>query len=218
MIEAVIFDLDGTLLNSLEDLCDSVNFIMEQEGYPTHTLEEVRTFVGTGVFNLIRLSLPEGTPNDEVLRITDLYKKHYSQNMRNKTRPYDGIIPMLKKLKENKIDIAVSSNKYDTAVKELCSEMFWGYVDVAVGECTTVAKKPDPQGVFVAISNLEKTPEKTVYVGDSEVDIATAKNAGIRCISVTWGFREKEFLKAKGATVLCDTPEELANYILENSK
>ena len=215
MIEAVIFDLDGTLLNSLEDLCDSVNFVMKQEGYPTRTLEEVRTFVGTGVYNLIRYSLPEGTSKDEIMRVTDIYKEHYSKNMRNKTRPYDGIIPMLKTLKEHKIDIGVSSNKYDTAVKELCSQMFWGLVDVAVGECKTVAKKPDPQGVFVAISNLEKTPENTVYVGDSEVDIKTAQNAGIRCISVTWGFRDKEFLLQNGAQTICDTPEELVKIILE---
>ena len=197
MKKAVIFDLDGTLLNTLDDLADSTNYALSKFGYPTRTIEEVRQFVGNGVAKLIERAIPEG------------------QNMYNKTAPYNGIIVMLSNLKSKGIKIAVVSNKFDLAVKELCKKYFEGFIDFAAGEneAQGIKKKPAPDTVFSVLNEFNFAPEDAVYVGDSDVDIMTAKNSKMPCISVTWGFRDKKFLLENGATILINAPSEIYNHL-----
>lgn len=212
-INTVIFDLDGTLLNTLEDLCDSVNYALEKLDFPIRSLEEVRTFVGNGVMKLIERSVPLNTPKDCIDQCLNIFKEHYSNNMRIKTRPYDGIHEVLKTLKEQGYKLAIVSNKYDKAVKELCKDYYNEFIPVAIGESNGVNKKPAPDSVYAAIKELDSSLEGSIYVGDSEVDVQTAHNAGIPCIGVTWGFRTREVLKAEGADVIIDEPYELVEYL-----
>lgn len=209
----VIFDLDGTLLNTLEDLTDSVNYALGKFGYPLRTIDEIRQFVGNGVKVLINLAVPNKTSAEDTDKCLELYRKHYSENMQNKTRPYDGITEMLKSLKEKGVKLAVVSNKYDTAVKALCNDYYKEYIEVAIGESPDVAKKPSPDSVFAALKELGSEKEDALYVGDSDVDVHTAHNAGIKCVGVTWGFRNREILKAEGADYIIDKPEELLQYV-----
>ncbi|QHQ62166.1 HAD-IIIA family hydrolase [Anaerocolumna sedimenticola] len=209
----VIFDLDGTLLNTLEDLTDSVNYALGKFGYPLRTIDEIRQFVGNGVKVLINLAVPNKTSAEDTDKCLKLYRKHYSENMQNKTRPYDGITEMLKSLKEKGIKLAVVSNKYDTAVKALCNDYYKEYIEVAIGESPDVAKKPAPDSVFAALKELGSEKEDALYVGDSDVDVHTAHNAGIKCVGVTWGFRNREILKREGADYIIDKPEELLQYV-----
>lgn len=208
-INTVIFDLDGTLLNTLEDLCDSVNYALEKSDYPIRSLEEVRTFVGNGVRKLIERSVPLNASNDCIDQCLTIFKEHYSNNMRIKTRPYEGIYETLHSLKEQGYKLAIVSNKFDKAVKELCKDYYNEFIQVAIGESKGVNKKPAPDSVFAAIKELNSSLEDSIYVGDSEVDVQTAHNAGIPCIGVTWGFRTKEVLKAEGADFIIDESEEL---------
>ncbi|WMJ88337.1 HAD family hydrolase [Anaerocolumna sp. MB42-C2] len=209
----IIFDLDGTLLNTLEDLTDSVNYALGKFGYPLRSIDEIRRFVGNGVKVLINLAVPNGTSAEESDKCLELYRKHYSENLQNKTRPYDGISEMLKCLKEMGIKLAVVSNKYDTAVKALCNDYFREFIEVAIGESQGVAKKPAPDSVYAALKVLGSNKEETLYVGDSDVDVHTAHNAGIKCVGVTWGFRNRDILKAEGANYIIDKPEDLLQYV-----
>jgi phosphoglycolate phosphatase len=209
----VIFDLDGTLLNTLDDLRDSLNEILMQKGYVPKSIEDVRRFVGNGVRNLVRLSVPENCSEDEVTLIMEEFKVHYNNNMQNKTRPYNGIMELLLDLNRYNYKIAIVSNKFDTAVKSLSRTYFGTLIPVAIGETLEIKRKPAPDSIYTAIKELGSDLSNTVLVGDSETDVQTAKNAGIPCIGVTWGFRNREVLRAAGADYLIDTPKELLTLI-----
>lgn len=215
MKKAVIFDLDGTLLNTLDDLADSTNYALSRFGYPTRTIEEVRQFVGNGVAKLIERAIPEGKNNPNFEKCLAIFKENYAQNMYNKTAPYNGIIEMLSNLKSKGIKIAVVSNKFDLAVKELCKKYFEGFIDFAAGEneAQGIKKKPAPDTVISVLKEFNFASEDAVYVGDSDVDIMTAKNSKMPCISVTWGFRDKKFLLENGATILINAPSEIYNHL-----
>ncbi len=215
MKKAVIFDLDGTLLNTLDDLADSTNYALSRFGYPTRTIEEVRQFVGNGVAKLIERAIPEGKNNPNFEKCLAIFKENYAQNMYNKTAPYNGIIEMLSNLKSKGIKIAVVSNKFDLAVKELCKKYFEGVIDFAAGEneAQGIKKKPAPDTVISVLNEFNFASEDAVYVGDSDVDIMTAKNSKMPCISVTWGFRDEKFLLENGATILINAPSEIYNHL-----
>lgn len=211
-----IFDLDGTLLNTLEDLSSSVNHAMEQCHYPTHSIEKVRKMVGNGVRRLIERAVPEGTSADDTQRALSIFQDYYLAHNEDKTQPYDGIIPMLKELKQRGYKIAVVSNKFDKATKALCKKYFPGLIDVAIGENESqgIRKKPHPDMVSLALRQLVSSAGEAIYIGDSEVDIATAQNSGLHCISVLWGFRTKSFLLGNGAKILVDKPSDIIHLSL----
>ncbi len=211
--DTIIFDLDGTLLDTLEDLTDSVNFALELHGYPKRSIEEIRTFVGNGVGRLIELAVPGGMDDPFYSDCLEVFRTHYSKNMQNKTAPYKGIIELLKHLKEENYKLAVVSNKFDKAVKGLVREFFGDYIQVAIGESTHISRKPAPDTVFKALEELNASLDKAVYVGDSDVDVKTANNAGIKCVGVTWGFRDREVLEKEGADYIIDLPMELLEII-----
>lgn len=204
----ILFDLDGTLLDTLEDLLDAVNYALGIHGYPLRTLGEVRRALGSGAYQLIRLSLPEGCAPEEVRAVLDTYMPYYTAHCQCKTRPYAGILGQLSKLGE-KYPIAVVSNKPDAAVKALCADYFPGIY--ARGESTDCPRKPAPDMVFKAMAAIGV--ESCVYVGDSEVDVVTAKNAGVPCVSVLWGFRDREDMEAAGGEIYCENVENLAETI-----
>ena len=210
MKTGLLFDLDGTLLNTLEDLLDATNFALARCGYPPRTLRELRRFVGNGAENQIRMSLPEGASPEEVQRVLKIYKPYYTEHCQVKTRPYDGILEALAVLKE-KYPIAVVSNKPDAAVKALCAELFPGIF--ALGEAPDCPRKPAPDMVFKACRAIGA--DTCVYVGDSEVDVRTAKNAGVPCLSVLWGFRDREEIEAAGGEHFCEKPIDLIEKIEE---
>lgn len=202
MIKTIIFDLDGTLLNTLLDLKESTNYALRRFGYPERTLDEIRYFVGDGVRKLIERAVPDDCKNiDECLAV---FKKHYEKNMYNNTGAYNSIELILKELRSNGVKIGVVSNKFDLAVKELCEKYFSGLVDVAIGQNDEIPPKPSPFGVFKAMKELDAEKISTIYVGDSEIDVQTAQNAGIPCIGVTWGFRGRAYLE--GADFIIDEP------------
>ena len=212
-IDTVIFDLDGTLINSLEDLRVSVNYALFGFKYPKQTLDMVRRNVGNGIEKLIERSLPDGKDNVNYEVCLDIFKEHYKTHMSVNTKPYPHIIETLAALKSRGYKLAVVSNKFDAAVKPLCQKYFKNLIDVAIGQSKDTKKKPAPDTVYIALDELGSTSETSIYVGDSEVDIQTAKNSGMDCISVSWGFKTKEFLKQNGASVIIDTPLEIFNYI-----
>ena len=207
--DAVIFDLDGTLLNTLDDLAASTDRALDHFCLPERTLDEVRQFVGNGVEKLIRRALPAGTDEALVLDCLAWFKQDYMQHMQDQTAPYPGVIDLLKALRDNGCKSAVVSNKFDGAVKALCREHFGDLLPVAVGERPGTRKKPARDLVDLCVAELGVPAERCVYVGDSDVDIQTAANAGLPCLSVTWGFRSRDFLTAHGASLLVDTPEDL---------
>lgn len=215
IINAVIFDLDGTLLNTLEDLTESTNFALSAFGYSIKTVSEVNSYVGNGVAKLIERAIPEGKNNKDFEPCLNMFKYHYSNNMQNLTKPYEGIVELLKSLKERGIKTAVVSNKFDAAVKGLTEKYFKGLIDISIGEneAEGISKKPAPDMVIKAIEELKTDRASVIYVGDSDTDILTAKNTGISCVSVSWGFRTKEFLKQNGASTIIDTPSELLNLL-----
>lgn len=215
MIRCVIFDLDGTLLNTLEDLCDSTNFALAQMSYPQRSLEDVRKFVGNGVRKLIERAVPADINSTDVEKCLAIFKKHYSENMYNKTAPYSGIIKMLQTLNKNKIPTAVVSNKFDAAVKELCKKYFGNLIQIAIGEneAEGVRKKPAPDSVLKAMRELNVSRDDVIYVGDSETDVQTARNANINCIGCCWGFRSRSVLEQEGATYIVKTPDEILRIV-----
>lgn len=213
--EAIIFDLDGTLLNTLEDLADSTNFALDKLSYPPHSTEEIKSFVGNGVAKLIERAIPNGRKNPDFDKCLNIFKKHYSQNMYNKTKPYDNVINLLTELKNKNYKLAVVSNKFDSAVKELCEKYFPDLIDIAIGEneAMGIKKKPAPDTVLQVLDILKIDSLQAIYVGDSDVDIMTAKNSNMRCISVTWGFRDREFLIKNNAEIIIDKPKEIIDYL-----
>jgi len=209
-----IFDLDGTLLDTAEDLADSVNFALAKASLETRSLEDVKRFVGNGVANLIRRSLPENTSEEIFRGVFEDFKQHYEGNMSNKTLPFDGIAELLKELCERGVGISVASNKYQQGVEYLCELFFHGLYSAALGEREGITRKPDPSIVLTAISEMGGKKEQTVYIGDSEVDGQTAKNAGVDFIGVSWGLRAVELLYESGALTVVDSPEQLLEYFI----
>ena len=204
----ILFDLDGTLLDTLEDLLDATNYALKVHGYPARTLKELRRFVGNGAYNQMRLSVPEGTGDREIQQVLDTYKPYYTANCQIKTRPYAGIPEALETLRE-KYPVAIVSNKPDAAVKALCADYFPGIY--ALGEAPDCPRKPAADMVFKAMKAIGV--DSCVYVGDSEVDVLTAKNAGVPCVAVTWGFRDREDLEQAGAERFCGRTKELVRII-----
>lgn len=215
--EAVIFDLDGTLLNTLDDLKNSVNVALAEFGYPPRTKDEVRRFIGNGAGELIRLALPGGYDNRDFDAVLSFFRAHYAKNCNILTAPYDGVCEVMRALRDDGRKVAIVSNKPDPAVKVLSELYFSGLVDKAVGEDEAhgIRRKPWPDSVETVLEQLGAGRESAVYVGDSEVDIATSRNAGVACISVTWGFRTRAQLEEAGAEIFADTPDELAEYLMK---
>ena len=213
--ELIIFDLDGTILDTLNDLADSVNFALAKNGLPERTVAEIRCFVGNG----IRLLIERSVPSDTDVTLTDLvfndFRQHYKDNCCNKTKAYDGIIALLDKLNGTDVACAVVSNKADFAVKEIVNRYFNGCFAYYAGEKEGIPRKPAPDSVFEAIKYFGADKNRVLYVGDSEVDIQTAKNAEIQCVCVSWGFRDYEVLKENGADVIISDVAELENYVMK---
>lgn len=204
-----IFDLDGTLLNTLYDLAVSVNYAMDACSMPRRTIEEVRQFVGNGVKRLMELSVPGGENNARFNEAFSIFKNHYSNHFLDNTRPYDGVVDVMRELRKNGKRIAVVSNKFYTATQQLCRHFFGNHVEVAIGENKSIRRKPAPDTVIEALRQLGTDRDGAVYIGDSDVDLATAKAANIPCISVLWGFRDKDFLLSHGATTFVAIPAEI---------
>lgn len=215
--QAVLFDLDGTLLDTLDDLTDSVNVILEKYGFPLRDRKEIRRFLGNGSERLMKEALPKDISEMDFAKYLKEYQAYYKAHMEEKTAPYEGILPLLGELRKAGLKIGVVSNKFDLAVKGLCEKYFPGTIDVAAGEreADGIRRKPAPDMIFTAAKWLGVDVQDCLYVGDSEVDIMTAQNAGMDCVSVTWGFRDEVFLRKAGAAHLVHTTEELKNYILQ---
>lgn len=213
-LKAVLFDLDGTLLDTLDDLRDAVNVALSHYGYPTRSYDEIRRFIGNGVEMLMRRSLPAGTPDTRVFEALAVFRADYEKRNRNRTAPYAGVAEMLKALRAEGLSIGVVSNKYDKAVRELCDFYFPGLVDVTVGEQAGVAKKPAPDSLLLGMDRLGVSATEAIYVGDSEVDLETARGASLPCISVLWGTRDRDALAASGGTVFASDVSALLSLLL----
>ena len=197
MLDTVVFDLDGTLLDTLNDLANSVNYALAKHRLPTRTIPEVRRFLGNGIRYLMKKSVGDNMQDDcEFEPVSQSFRSHYVEHCLDTTQPYPGIMPLLKALKQRGIKMAIVSNKLHPAVQELAHRFFEGYISSAVGESLTVRRKPNPDAVLAALNELGSTPNNAIYVGDSEVDLETSKNAGLRCALVTWGFRDESFLRS----------------------
>ncbi|MBQ4077408.1 MAG: HAD family hydrolase [Mailhella sp.] len=211
--EAVVFDLDGTLLDTLEDLRNSVNYALRLHGFPERTYEEIRTFVGNGVRNLMLKAVPGGDATPSFEAVFADFRAHYAVHWRELTAPYEGVVPLVEELHRRGLKLAVVSNKSDAEVKNLCTEFFGGKISCVRGEVPEVPRKPAPDSVFLALQSLGVACGAALYVGDSEVDVRTACNAGLDCAAVTWGFRTKDELKEAGAETFVDVPAELLRMI-----
>lgn len=204
--DTYIFDLDGTLLNTLDDLASSVNYALRHTGMPERRVGEVRQFVGNGVKLLMERAVPDGVGNPRFEEAYALFRQHYLEHSMDTTAPYPGIMDTLRMLKNQDKNMAVVSNKFYAATQELCRHFFGDLISVAIGEREDIRKKPAPDTVMEALRQLGVSADTAVYVGDSDVDIETARNSGLPCISVLWGFRDEAFLKAHGATTLIGAP------------
>lgn len=210
----VIFDLDGTLLNTLDDLMDAANYALSELHYPIRTIDEIRNFVGNGVGKLMERSLPDGKQNPHYEEAMCIFHQYYSAHCEDKTNVYEGVSGLLQQLNADGYKLAVVSNKPDHAVKHLCNKFFQNIIQGAIGEKQGIRRKPAPDMVENALSELGCGKENAIYVGDSDVDIQTAANSGLKCISVTWGFRNTAFLKDHGATIIADTPEQVYQAVM----
>lgn len=213
MTDTILFDLDGTLLNTLEDIADGVNYALKKLNFPERSIEEIKYFIGNGVVQLINRAVPFGTTDEDKATCLACNKEYYSAHVNLKTQPYEGIIPLLKELKDKGYKVAVISNKYDSAVKDLCKLYFSDYVNVAVGTKAGIPTKPAPDCVYTALKELNSIQSQSIFVGDSDVDVNTGHNAGLRSIGVSWGFRGREFLEQAGADIVIDHPNELFSAI-----
>ncbi len=210
-----VFDLDGTILDTLDDLADSLNAVLAQNGYPQRTRDEVRRFVGNGIRTLILRALPEGTDDAEIDRIFGIFKDYYQQHCAEKTAPYEGIPMLLRILRAAGMRSAVLSNKADAAVQALCAQYFKGLLAAARGERAPFPRKPEPDSLLDLLRELEVSAADAVYIGDSEVDVATARNAGMHAVLVDWGFRDRETLLAAGAQVIVSDTDALLRELME---
>lgn len=206
----ILFDLDGTLLNTLEDLTDATNHVLREFGFPERSLEQVRRAIGNGAANQLRKSAPAGTPEETIEQMLAVYKPYYTAHCQIKTKPYAGIPEALTELC-SRYPVAIVSNKPDAAVKELCAEYFPGIY--ALGEAPDCPRKPAPDMVHKAMQAIGAC--RCIYVGDSEVDVLTAQNAGVPCLSVLWGFRDREAMEAVGAVHFCEDPTQMTEKLEE---
>ena len=206
----ILFDLDGTLLNTLEDLTDATNYVLREFGFPGRTAEQVRRAIGNGAANQLRRSAPEGIPEETVEQMLTVYKPYYTAHCQIKTRPYDDIMEALEVLCQ-RYPVAIVSNKPDSAVKALCADYFPGIY--ALGESADCPRKPAPDMVHKAMRAIDV--DRCIYVGDSEVDVLTAQNAEVPCLSVLWGFRDKDDMEAAGAVHFCEETSKLVEKLEE---
>ncbi len=210
-----LFDLDGTVLNTLDDIADAANAVLAANDMPQHTTDEIRMFVGNGIRKLIERAVPAGTDEATIVKVLGDFKAYYGAHCADKTAPYVGIPEMLAALREGGVRTAVVSNKADFAVKALAVQYFGDLFDMALGEDSAVRPaKPAPDMVYHVLDTLGVGADEAEYIGDSDVDVLTARNAGLPCIAVTWGFRDRACLEKAGATVLADTAKELQDLIL----
>ena len=211
----VIFDLDGTLLNTLDDLADSVNYALSKMNYPPRDKSEIRLFLGNGIRNLMKLSVPDGISDEDFDKVFAIFKEYYNIHNQDKTKPYDGVIKLMHDLKNKGIKMAIVSNKVQSAVDQLREKFFSDVIDIAIGDNPDMKRKPEPDSCFKALELLESATKNAVYVGDSEVDMATAKNAGLDLITVLWGFRDRDFLIENGAKVFAEIPADIEREVLK---
>lgn len=214
---AIIWDLDGTLLNTIDDLKDSVNFALTTFHFRERSLEEVKASVGNGVERLLSLSLPKGEDTPKFKEILETFKTYYSQNSAVKTKPYKDILGTITQIKKLGIKQAVVSNKFDNAVKELCPKYFGNIFTACIGETSNIRRKPAPDMLLKASAILKINKEEILFVGDSEVDFKTAQNANIPCVSALWGFRTKEELLKYGAKTFASNPKDVLRIILNDT-
>lgn len=213
LYKTILFDLDGTLVDTLEDLTDSVNAVLEEEGLLATSIEKVRQGIGEGYRVLLKHILPIGSEEAVIDRLTALFQVEYRRRLTVKTRPYEGILPLLGRLGEQGVKIGVISNKMDDAAKLVCAHYFDDLIDAVVGDTPERMKKPAPDNLIEAMRLLGANRETTLYVGDSDVDVQAALNAELTFIGVSWGYRSKEILKKAGASVVVDHPAEIATQI-----
>ena len=207
--ETYIFDLDGTLLSTLDDLVASTNYALRWAGMPERTVEEVRMFVGNGVKLLMERAIPNGINNPKFEETYAKFREHYMEHNLDTTCPYEGIPELLRELKRRGKKLAIVSNKFYAATQELAKHFFPDTLEVAIGERDSIRKKPAPDTVLEALKQLGASKDNAVYIGDSDVDIMTAKNCNLPCISVLWGFRDKDYLVKHGGTIFVDKPSEI---------
>ncbi len=212
--KVAVFDMDGTILNTLDDMTVACNYTLDLMGMPRRTKDEVRMFVGNGIPKLVERIAPEGTDEETLKKMLDAFMPFYSAHSMDKTGPYPGIPELLKRLKNKGIKLACVSNKADAAMRKLCEVFFNGLFDDAEGERAGVNKKPAPDMVWVALDKMGAKKEEAVYIGDSNVDFETAVNSGLDCISVTWGFRTRESLEKLGPKFIVDTADEVFDIIM----
>ena len=216
--KTVIFDLDGTLLDTIEDMTDGINYVMQQFGFDQHTIEEIKSMVGNGMPKLIERVVPGGTSNPVYETVYEQYKEYYGSHCRIKTRPYDGILELLAQLRHQGFQIGIVSNKNHGKVVQLKEDFFADYIEVAIGQQENTRKKPAPDTVFMAMKELNASGQETLYVGDSEVDKMTADHAGLTCVLVSWGFRNREMLVSLKPGAVIDRPEQLLTYMEDQSR
>lgn len=209
--KAFIFDLDGTLLNTLEDLKNSVNFAMRSMGYPEHTLEQVRMFIGNGIAMLIKRAVPQGTDEFDEKKTLGIFTEHYNAHLNDCTAPYPGVTESLTALKNRGVKIGVVTNKNDDSAKMLIVRYFGNLVDVTLGHLDGMPSKPNPEALLRVMSDLGVNAEETLYFGDSDVDVLTAKNAGVKCVGASWGFRSEAVLLKAGADMILADPHKIAD-------
>ena len=214
-INTVIFDMDGTVLNTLDDLTDAVNYTLAKHGLPIRDREDYRRFFGNGIGYALKCAAPEGISDELFAKMIEDFKDYYNMHCLDRTAPYEGILDLMKELHEKGYKMAIVSNKIDSAVKELNERFFSMYVSVAIGEKPGIRRKPAADTVFAALKELGSTQAEAVYIGDSEVDIQTARNAGIPCITVLWGFRDKDMLMENGATTFAAAPADIIDILEE---
>ncbi len=210
----IIFDMDGTVLDTLDDLTDALNHALARKGYPLRDRQEVRRFLGNGIRRMVELGVPEGTGEEDVRETVDIFMEYYQVHCADRTCPYPGILQLMERLRREGYMTALVSNKEDGAVQELCRQHFPGLLDYAVGEKPGVRRKPYPDTALAALKELRVSAAEAVYVGDSEVDLETARNAGMDVIAVTWGFRDRDWLLERGAEILVDDTEELMQKLM----
>ena len=210
----MIFDLDGTLLDTLGDLHAAVNHALRAFSFPERSLSEVRRFIGNGVVKLMERSTPDGTDEKTQADCLAVFREYYLEHMQDMTAPYEGVTELIEKLREKGIKTAVVSNKLHQAVYELCQDYFPYLIDEAIGVSVEAERKPSPVNVYKAMEKLGVTAEECIYIGDSEVDVQTAHNAGVKCIGVTWGFRDREELLEAGAEIITDNCDEILHIIV----
>lgn len=211
--DAWLFDMDGTVLDTLEDLKNSVNYMLKSKGMAERNSEEIRRFLGYGFVNLLKSSLEYEISEEEFEECKKTYQEYYAVHCTDETKPYDGIIDVLTKLKENGVKIALVSNKHESAVMSLNERYFGGMFDEVSGDREGVNRKPAPDSVYIVLEKLGISKEKALFIGDSEVDSKTAQNAGVDFVGVTWGFRDKEQLIKSGASDFADKPSDLLEFL-----